>query len=608
MPPHIMNVYYNLANWFNGQWFYNKYYLICFGLFIGGIILFIVSHRDLKLTKKGRRKYIGFLSFILLGFIFELFYTPDFLWLPNVSYYLPHSILAYGCLIMGIGCLWAFNNQSKRDKGKIVCKLGPYSWDINNFCRGWSIQGKTGSGKTASAVRRIMHQLFINCPEWGGVCVDKKGGFFEDVENIATGHNMGEKIVMLKVRPDDVEANWKPPFRFNLLQYKGINWASYAKLIVDTAASLGQSSDKGFFKTQAQVNIEKALELQDILGCNPTITNVYRILESANAYMDFISQSLQDEERRVYFISRIIEDPRIKHKLDDEKIEMITVAVDGMFSEEDEEMRIGSIKVLTEYVPVLHHFVNNFSTQASEQLSGVISTIFNYIYFFTDPNMEEVFCSDHPNVKLEEVDDGKVFCVSMPQRYQTERAYINTFMKLLYYTHALKRFDKTKAERKDDNLLVFFADEAQGVITAADSGMEDSNVLDQIRETKATVVFATQSTSSYVPILKPDKTKVLLLNLSNHLFFQVADSDAAKMAADIIGKKEADKISRTRQSEGKGSISYSKEDRHIIKDYELMGMKKFETVIKHCERGYKRMMLPPVDYENKIPDWYYTLK
>ena len=607
MAPHVMNIYYNLTNWFNHNWLYNRYYLICFGLFTGGIILYIVSHKDLKLTKKGRRKYLGCLGFIFLGFIFELFYTPDIFWLPNVPYYLPHSVLAYGCFIMGFGCLWAFKNQSKRDRGKIVCKLGPYSWDINNFCRGWSIQGKTGSGKTASAVRRIMHQLFINCPEWGGVCVDKKGGFFEDVENIAKHHKMSDKIVMLKVRPDSAETDWHPPFRFNLLQYEGINWASYAKLIVDTAASMGQSSDKGFFKTQAQVNIEKALELQDILGCNPTITNVYRILESANAYRVFIFRNLQDKDHREYFISRIIEDPRIKHKLDKERIGLIIAAVDGMFSEKNEEMRIGSLNVLTEYVPVLRHFVHNFSTQASEQLSGVISTIFNYIYFFTDPNMEEVFCSANPNVKLEEVDDGKVFCVSMPQRYQTERAYINTFMKLLYYTHALKRFDKAKAERKNDNLLVFFADEAQGVITAADSGMEDSNVLDQIRETKATVVFATQSTSSYVPILKQDKTKVLLLNLSNHLFFQIADDDAAKMAANIISKREVDKVSITRQTEGKGSINYSKEDKHFIKDHELRDMKKFEVVIKHCERGFKRMMLPPVDYDNKVPSWYYTL-
>jgi hypothetical protein len=40
----------------------------------------------------------------------------------------------------------------------------------------------------------------------------------------------------------------------------------------------------------------------------------------------------------------------------------------------------------------------------------------------------------------------------MPQKFQTERRYVNTFLKLLFYNHALRRFDKAKAERGKDNL------------------------------------------------------------------------------------------------------------------------------------------------------------
>jgi len=29
---------------------------------------------------------------------------------------------------------------------------------------------------------------------------------------------------------------------------------------------------------------------------------------------------------------------------------------------------------------------------------------------------------------------------TMPQKFQTERRYVNTFLKLLYYSHALRRF------------------------------------------------------------------------------------------------------------------------------------------------------------------------
>jgi len=36
---------------------------------------------------------------------------------------------------------------------------------------------------------------------------------------------------------------------------------TYAKFIVDTATSLGQGGDKGFFKSQAQTHIAHALEM-----------------------------------------------------------------------------------------------------------------------------------------------------------------------------------------------------------------------------------------------------------------------------------------------------------------------------------------------------------
>ncbi len=35
----------------------------------------------------------------------------------------------------------------------------------------------------------------------------------------------------------------------------------------------------------------------------------------------------------------------------------------------------------------------------------------------------------------------------MPEKFQTERRYVNTFLKLLYYKrHAVRRFEKAKAE------------------------------------------------------------------------------------------------------------------------------------------------------------------
>jgi hypothetical protein len=54
----------------------------------------------------------------------------------------------------------------------------------------------------------------------------------------------------------------------------------------------------------------------------------------------------------------------------------------------------------------------------------------------------------------------------MPQKFQLERRYINTFLKMLFYTHALRRFDKPAQERQHDNLLILWGDEAQRFVTA----------------------------------------------------------------------------------------------------------------------------------------------
>jgi len=73
---------------------------------------------------------------------------------------------------------------------------------------------------------------------------------------------------------------------------------------------------------------------------------------------------------------------------------------------------------------------------------------------------------------------------------------VNTFLKLLYYNHALRRFDKTNADRAKNNLLILWADEAQRFMTASEDGTSDYNCVDVIREAGATIVAAAQSLSA----------------------------------------------------------------------------------------------------------------
>ena len=137
---------------------------------------------------------------------------------------------------------------------------------------------------------------------------------------------------------------------------------------------------------------------------------------------------------------------------------------------------------------LIEHFIERYRKQPPEQMGGVKETIGNYLQFFLTPDITEVFCVKKSTFAFHEINRGKIICVAMPQKYQAERRYINTFLKMLFYTHALRRFDRAKADRANDNLLILWADEAQRFVTASDEGMSDYNCVDVMREARATLV------------------------------------------------------------------------------------------------------------------------
>ena len=142
-----------------------------------------------------------------------------------------------------------------------VARLGRLTWRRSQFCRGWLITGDTGSGKTSSGINQLVHQVFKNEPTWGGLCIDEKGVYWETLSAMARHYGREHDLVHLQIRPDDQAFQWTPPYYFNLTGDRSIPFMSYAKFIVDTAGSLGQGGDKGFFKSQAQTHFAHALEL-----------------------------------------------------------------------------------------------------------------------------------------------------------------------------------------------------------------------------------------------------------------------------------------------------------------------------------------------------------
>ncbi len=159
------------------------------------------------------------------------------------------------------------------------------------------------------------------------------------------------------------------------------------------------------------------------------------------------------------------------------------------------------------------------------------------------------------------------------------------------------------AERAQDNLLILWADEAQRFMTASEDGTSDYNCVDVIREAGVTIVAAAQSTTSLIPPLGNDKSRVLTLNLRNRMIFRSADEADAVQAADFLGKKTVMKRSWG-SSAGKRNVNYSETEEHRIKSHKLRKLRDHECVLVHCEKGFRQVTLPPLEPDGAIAKWF----
>ena len=449
---------------------------------------------------------------------------------------------------------YAITAKGASAKSKYIVRLKGFAWTREDFCRGWLITGDTGSGKTRSGINQLLFQVFHNDPNWGGLCIDDKGVYWETLVEMAAKFHRQNDLILLQVKPDNAQHGWKPKHAYNLLSDFSIPPSTYAKFVVDTVTSLGQRTEQSFFKNQAQTHIGLALELLSRMEMEVTLQNVRNFLLEDNS-MNMVLKELKTD---------------------------FPTARD-LYLEE--------------------HFEHRYRGQPAEQMGGVKETIANYLQFFLTPDIAQVFCASQNSFDFKDIDRGKIICVAMPQKYQMERRYINTFLKMLFYAHALRRFDRPKEERAKDNLIILWADEAQRFVTASEDGMSDYNCIDVMREAKATLVAAAQSSTSFIPPLGEEKAQVLTLNLRNRMIFKAADEIGAVESADFLGQR------RIRQktsgfSGGMITRSYTPVDEHKIKPYELRHLRKHQCVLVHCEKGFHKTILPPLEPDGKVSNWF----
>jgi len=444
---------------------------------------------------------------------------------------------------------------------KVVVRYGGLSWDRNELCRHFLITGDTGVGKTSSGFAPLLIQITKSIPNWGGLVLGVKGDEHEFARELCEGQGRGGDFVNLQVRPESESTRWKPPHRYNLLSDRSLPWTTHAKAIVDTGSALTEGSQSSFFKPAAQQALANVFRLLDELEEPVTLKTAYQVLTSSH-----------ELESRVTELAEL--DPT------DSRIE------------------------------IARYFDDTFLTaKAHEQKEGIIGTIKIFLAFFQDEGIAAVFASDESNtLEVSDVDDGMILAVSMPQRFSTERRYINTYLKTLFYYHALRRFDKTKREREGENLLLGVFDEFQGLVTAAEDGLADHNIVDRVRSAGMCLICGMQSEVSADPVIGRDKRKVLALNMRTRFIFRAADAEGAKESAEFLGKKKWKKKSTSIRGGffmGSGITRTRREEwDYKIQPAELMELKDHTAYIAHPNKKYIRRKIVPRKGNGTIPKWY----
>ena len=138
---------------------------------------------------------------------------------------------------------------------------GTLSWSLEDFVRGWLITGRVGSGRRNARSIPLPFRFSRTSPNWGGVCLDQKGLYWEILVKMADAlPPRGRSRLCSRPSPPGKANSGGPPTLSISPAIPMFRLPTYAKVIVDTAVSLtGGRGQNPFFPTKAQLAIQTGI-------------------------------------------------------------------------------------------------------------------------------------------------------------------------------------------------------------------------------------------------------------------------------------------------------------------------------------------------------------
>ncbi len=195
----------------------------------------------------------------------------------------------------------------------------------------------------------------------------------------------------------------------------------------------------------------------------------------------------------------------------------------------------------------LDYETNVAAGYSEKERSGLNRTIETALARFTDPELEDAFCTaEHAQARIEDLLDGAVFVVNVPrERFKAASRVVYLFLKERFFQALNARAQMLPGTRKDRPVL-FLCDEYQQLCSAG-----DANFFDTSRTLNVVAIVAAQSMEAYINATGDEHAaNALLANFTNVIAFRSTERTmnylAGKLATSMFGNSRRPPAEPTR--------------------------------------------------------------